>query len=194
MNLANALHPGMPSIVQAMIRSTRRQLVPCLICLCAVLPALPAYAGEAVPAADDPVVEQRLNAISAELRCLVCQNESLASSRADLAVDLRREVRNRIAKGDSDAAIRTFLVERYGDFVLYRPPLKATTLLLWLGPLLLLVAALIVLFRQLRRRNTDDDGGNAAPLPGEDSAERERVLRLLAAEDPDATGKPAART
>ena len=93
-------------------------------------------AGEAPLLAQDPVVEQRLLLISEELRCLVCQNESLAGSRADLAVDLRREIRTLITDGKSDQDIMDFMVSRYGDFVRYRPPFKPVTWLLWLGPLL----------------------------------------------------------
>ncbi|GAB4213532.1 MAG: cytochrome c-type biogenesis protein CcmH [Rhodoferax sp.] len=101
--------------------------------------------------AEDPAVEQRLIKIAEELRCLVCQNESLAGSRADLANDLRREVRGLIKSGKSDAEIKTFLVDRYGDFVLYRPPVKPTTWLLWFGPAVLLLAAVITLLRLVRR-------------------------------------------
>jgi len=109
------------------------------------------HAEEAAPVGD-PAVEQRLKALSHELRCLVCQNQSLADSNADLAVDLRNQVREQIVAGRSDAEIRSWLTERYGDFVLYRPPLKTTTVLLWLGPLLLLAAALASLYLTLRRR------------------------------------------
>ncbi len=109
-------------------------------------------AAEAQPLAQDPVVEKRLNAISENLRCLVCQNESLAGSRADLAEDLRREVRNLIVAGKSDKEIIDFLVARYGDYVLYDPPFKATTLLLWMGPFVVLAGGLLGLIIFLRRR------------------------------------------
>jgi cytochrome c-type biogenesis protein CcmH len=92
----------------------------------------------------------RLHALTAELRCLVCQNESLADSNAPLALDLKREIAQRVAAGDSDAQIIDFLVERYGDFVTYRPPLRAGTLLLWLGPPALLLAGGALLWRRLR--------------------------------------------
>ncbi|MEY3953199.1 MAG: hypothetical protein RLZZ397_79 [Pseudomonadota bacterium] len=107
---------------------------------------------EAAPLAEDPVVEQRLIAISEELRCLVCQNESLAGSRAELALDLRREIRDLIKAGKTDDQIREFMVERYGDFVLYRPPVKATTVALWVGPFVFLGAGLVGLLIYLRRR------------------------------------------
>lgn len=113
--------------------------------------ALPSHAEEAAPLAEDPVVEQRLIVIAEELRCLVCQNESLAGSRADLALDLRREVRELIKSGKSDAEIKDFLVSRYGDFILYRPPVKPTTWLLWFGPLLLVLGAIWLLIRIIRR-------------------------------------------
>lgn len=106
----------------------------------------------ATPAASDVATEARLQALSAELRCLVCQNESLASSRAPLAEDLRREVRSRIAAGDSNPEVITYLTERYGDFVSYRPPFKARTLLLWLLPPCLLLGGLSLLLIQIRRR------------------------------------------
>jgi len=116
-----------------------------------LMPAL-SLAGEARPLADDPVVEARLKHLAVELRCLVCQNQTLADSNAPLAEDLRREVREMIAKNMSDKEIIDFLVERYGDFVLYRPPLKATTTLLWVGPFVLLLGGAIALVTALKRR------------------------------------------
>ena len=110
------------------------------------------WATQATPLADDPVVEQRLIVISEEMRCLVCQNESLAASRAELAQDLRRELRELIRAGRTDAEIKEFMVSRYGDFVLYRPPVKPTTWLLWAGPFLLMVVGVAVLLVHLRRR------------------------------------------
>jgi len=114
-----------------------------------------ALANEAAPLAADPVVEQRMVEISEELRCLVCQNESLAGSRAELAQDLRREIRGMIKAGKSNEDIMTFMVDRYGDYVRYRPPMKATTWLLWFGPFLLLLSGLVTLIMVLRRRNSD---------------------------------------
>ena len=110
-------------------------------------------AKDAAPLATDPVLEQRLISISEEMRCLVCQNESLAGSRSDLANDLRREIRTLIQEGKSDDQIRTFMVERYGDFVLYRPPVKPITWLLWIGPFVILAVGIIGLLSYLRRRN-----------------------------------------
>lgn len=115
----------------------------------------PSWGKEAALLADDPIVEQRLIAISEEMRCLVCQNESLAGSRSDLANDLRRELRSLIKQGKTDAEIREFMVSRYGDFVLYRPPVKPITWLLWIGPFVLMVAGVIALFVYMRRRNRD---------------------------------------
>jgi cytochrome c-type biogenesis protein CcmH len=114
--------------------------------------ALPAYADEAAPAAQDPALEQRVMRLTSELRCLVCQNQSLADSHADLAIDLRNQVRSQMQAGKSDAEIREFMVARYGDFVLYRPPLKSTTALLWAGPFVLLAAGGLALGFYLRRR------------------------------------------
>ena len=121
--------------------------------LLAVCFSLPLHAKEAAPLAQDEAAERRLNAISSELRCLVCQNESLAGSNAELAHDLRREIRGMIQAGQSDSEIMDFMVSRYGDFVRYRPPLKGTTLLLWFGPGVLLIGGPGAFFLHLRRRN-----------------------------------------
>ncbi|XZG69646.1 cytochrome c-type biogenesis protein [Chitinibacteraceae bacterium HSL-7] len=99
----------------------------------------------------DAEVEARLHQLSGELRCLVCQNESLASSRAPLAEDLRREVRERIRLGESNQEVVDFLVSRYGDFVTYRPPMAGRTLLLWLGPLALVLLLIALLIRKIRQ-------------------------------------------
>src|SRR5882672_3978979 len=122
-----------------------------------------AEAKEAAPLADDPVTERRLMTLSEELRCLVCQNETLASSRADLAEDLRREIRAQIKGGATDQQVRDYLVARYGDFVLYRPPVKARTILLWSGPALFVILGVALLLRAVRRRRLSlvddpDDG------------------------------------
>ena len=111
------------------------------------------FAKDAAPLADDPVAEQRLISISEEMRCLVCQNESLAGSRSDLANDLRREIRILIHEGKTDEQIRDFMVSRYGDFVLYRPPVKPITWILWIGPFVILLVGIIGLMTYLRRRN-----------------------------------------
>ena len=134
----------------------------------------PAWAGEARPLADDPAAEARLKHLAVELRCLVCQNQTLADSNAPLAEDLRREVREMIAKDMSDKEIIDFLVARYGDFVLYRPPLKATTTLLWVGPFVLLTVGAVVLFITLRRR-----AHKVIDVPVTDEEHR-RVEQLLA--------------
>jgi cytochrome c-type biogenesis protein CcmH len=141
-------------------------------------------AKEAAPLAQDEAVEQRMVSISEELRCLVCQNESLAGSRADLALDLRREIREQIKAGRSDREIMDYMVGRYGDFVRYRPPVKSTTWLLWFGPFVLLLAALAVLVIYLRRRNrrlaTESNPDNLA-LSTEEQAQADGLLRPAAA-------------
>ncbi len=104
---------------------------------------------------DAPQDEQRFKKLSAELRCLVCQNQNLADSDADLAVDLRRELYNMIKAGNSDAEIIDFMVTRYGDFVLYRPPVKPTTYMLWIGPLILLIIGVVALIMFVRHRSED---------------------------------------
>ena len=117
-----------------------------------LIACLPAFAKEAAPAVDDPVLEQRAMKLAAELRCLVCQNQSLADSNADLAIDLKNQVRSQIREGRSDAQIREYMVARYGDFVLYSPPWKPTTALLWAGPFMLLIAGALALVMYLRSR------------------------------------------
>ncbi len=107
---------------------------------------------EAPLVAEDPVIEARMLRLSEDLRCLVCQNESIADSRADFSNDLRREIREQIKANKTDEEILEFMVERYGDFVLYDPPLKATTFFLWFGPLLLLIIGSIALMFVLKRR------------------------------------------
>jgi cytochrome c-type biogenesis protein CcmH len=145
-----------------------------------VLPPF-AAAKEAQPTALDPVAEERTMSLAAELRCLVCQNQTIADSNADLAVDLRREIREQVAAGRTDAEILDFMTTRYGDFVLYRPPLKATTVLLWFGPAALFVIGFVVLYRVLRARRkrvTDD-----RPLSDEERRRAEALLARAAEED-----------
>src|SRR3990172_4991905 len=142
-----------------------------LILLLSLAPVL-VYAGEAKDMAQDPVVEKRMIGLADNLRCLVCQNESLASSHAELAEDLRREVREQIKKGMTDKQIIDYLVSRYGDFVLFDPPMKSYTLLLWYGPFALLLAGLAGLAFQLRKRKSkvseahlsDEDAQRAAAM------------------------------
>lgn len=155
---------------------------PAAIALALLLGATPALAKEAAPMAENPLVEKRVMALAAELRCLVCQNQSLADSHADLAQDLRQEVREMVQQGMSDTEIVDYLVARYGDFIRYRPPLKGTTLMLWLGPLLLVVVGGVVLARALGRRRARlaDD----APLSPEEAARVRDLLR----EEPDGEG------
>ena len=108
----------------------------------------------AQPMPDDPVANKRAVHLADQLRCLVCQNQTIADSNAELALDLRRQIREQIAAGRSDGQIVEFMVERYGDFVLYRPPLKGTTLFLWFGPPVLLLLGIIFLLRYLNARRT----------------------------------------
>ena len=112
-------------------------------------------AKEAAPLSDDPTLEARVMQVAEELRCLVCQNETIAASQADLAVDLRKQIRIKLQQGQSQAQILDFMVARYGEFVRYRPAFNATTALLWAGPFLLLVLAAFVLAKNIRRRRID---------------------------------------
>lgn len=145
-----------------------------LILLVCLLP-VHSHAGQATDMAADPVLEKRMIGLAENLRCLVCQNESLASSHAELAEDLRREVREQMQKGLSDQEIIDYLVSRYGDFVLYDPPVKNYTLVLWFGPFVLLLIGSGVLIYQLRKRKSliaetelsDEDAQRAAALLNE---------------------------
>jgi cytochrome c-type biogenesis protein CcmH len=116
-----------------------------------------AYAGQAKQLADDPALEARLKAMSQELRCLVCQNSTLADSDAPLAADLRNEIRVQMRAGKSDQEIIDYLVARYGDFVRYRPPINSNTVLLWFGPFLLLLIGGFVLYRALKKQAGGQD-------------------------------------
>ena len=146
-----------------------------ILVLVLMLPVFVA-AKDAAPAAADPVLEARMLRIAAELRCLVCQNQTIADSHADLAQDLRRQVREMLLRGDSDQQIIDYMTARYGDFVLYRPPLKASTALLWFGPALLLLggfAALVIVLRRRSRMSADrfdpeepDEAGEAGGSDG----------------------------
>jgi len=126
---------------------------------------------EAAPAAEDPVLEKRVLEVSAELRCLVCQNQTLADSSAPLAVDLRNQIREQLRRGASERDVVDFLVARYGDFVRYRPPFKGATLLLWLGPFLLLALGAWLLTRRVRRQ--------CIAQPELSQADRARATKLL---------------
>lgn len=149
-----------------------------LLALCLVSGGVHATAAKETALAADPVAEKRLQALSKELRCLVCQNETIADSNAELAVDLRREIRGMISDGRSDGEIIDFMVARYGDFVLYRPPVKGLTLLLWGGPVALLLLGLFLLVSYLRRRArrvADAD----QPLTVEETQRAEALLKEI---------------
>ena len=128
-----------------------RLLLPVLL-LCLVAPLALAQVQRPRPLADDPALEKRLHNLSQNLRCLVCQNETLADSQADLAADLRDEIREQMKAGKSDKEIIDFLTARYGQFILYKPQVTPTTYLLWFGPFVLLLAGLAVLFRYIKQR------------------------------------------
>jgi cytochrome c-type biogenesis protein CcmH len=138
----------------------------------------PLQAKEAVLSAEDPVLEKRLIHISEELRCMVCQNESLASSRAELANDLREEVRKLIREDKSDSQIKEYLVTRYGDFVLYKPEVKPLTWVLWFGPFLLLVIAIMGMAYYLRQRQ-----GVQKTSPVLSDEDRRKVQEILKSGD-----------
>ncbi|QAU36140.1 cytochrome c-type biogenesis protein CcmH [Janthinobacterium sp. 17J80-10] len=139
-----------------------------------VLLALPAQASVPAGGATDPVLEKRVAALSEQLRCLVCQNQSLADSNAALALDLKNQVREKLAAGQSEQQVVDYMVARYGDFVLYRPPVKTSTWLLWFGPFVLLAAAVAALLLRLARRR---------PIDALTDIERQRAAELLAGDD-----------
>ena len=167
-----ALAPGY--LIPRLQRSVGQLLIS-LVFFSAVLLCLPSIdlAKEAKPV-EDPQIDQRMQALTQQLRCLVCQNETLADSRADLAEDLRKEIREQMKAGKSDQEIIAFLTQRYGDFVLYKPPVKATTYLLWFGPFVLLLGGTLLLYRYLKhRREIIQD----QPLTAAEHKRAEELLR-----------------
>ena len=142
----------------------------------------PARAKDAEPVSSDPALEARVMALAVELRCLVCQNQTIADSHADLAVDLKNQVRDQLKAGRSEQQVIDYMTQRYGDFVLYRPPFKATTLLLWLGPALLVLIGGLLFWRSLKASQAQPA---AAPVQEADAALAERLL--AAADDKPAT-------
>jgi cytochrome c-type biogenesis protein CcmH len=166
----------------------RRFAVAALLAIACAVPAFAADAPAAAPAASasatvrfqepgarltaaDPALEARMLAITGELRCLVCQNQTIADSHADLAVDLRQQVREMLQKGQTPDQVRRYMTDRYGDFILYNPPLKASTAVLWIGPAVLLAIALLALVVVIRRRaRLADDEFEPEPLLDDGSA------------------------
>lgn len=148
------------------------------VALFAVLLPFAVQAREAVPVAEDPALEERVNTLAEDLRCLVCQNQSLADSHAELAIDLKNQVREQLRSGKSDKEVLDYMVARYGDFVLYKPPVKATTWLLWFGPGLLLVVGLAVLVIKLRQRRR-----LLAQAPQPSAEQRREVAAMLAGDE-----------
>lgn len=163
-------------------------LMTCAASLAAAQAVTPAAPHQAPTTFADPVLEARVLAIAEELRCLVCQNETIAASHADLAIDLRKQIRTKLVEGQSQGQILDFMADRYGDFVLYRPRLKATTLMLWAGPFALLLVAFFALGLNIRRRRQSIASGQLSP----DDAER--AQRLLDGAAPAKTVLPAHKT
>jgi len=167
-----------------------RRLLATLFAVCAfggVAAVHAAETGTATPIVADQALEDEVQELSHKLRCLVCQNQSIAESHAPLAVDLRNQVREQLAAGKSKNEVIDYLVERYGDFVLYEPPFKTTTLLLWGGPAALLLGGASWLAFRLRRRAAE-----AAVQDQLSTAERERARALLAGDAPATADKPSA--
>ncbi|MDO8413598.1 MAG: cytochrome c-type biogenesis protein CcmH [Gallionellaceae bacterium] len=137
-----------------------------------------AHAGEAVPTTDDPVLEKRVMAVADKLRCLVCQNQTIADSHAELAIDLKNQVREKLRQGQSEQQVLDYMVARYGDFVLFQPQVKSTTWLLWFGPFVFLGLGFVVLIAMLRKRRQ-----LIQQAPGLSSEEHARAASLLAGTD-----------
>jgi len=150
-----------------------------LLILCSL--PLFAVAKEAKPNSDDPELEKRLMALSEELRCLVCQNETLAGSHADLAADLRQQIREQMKAGKTDKEIVAFLTERYGDFILYNPPVNRRTYLLWFGPFILLGGGLVAFYRYIKRRR---ELITERPLSAEERKRAEELLQTEPGKEP----------
>ncbi|MBY6264671.1 cytochrome c-type biogenesis protein CcmH [Azospirillum sp. 412522] len=155
----------------------KRLLLAALLALSTLAPALAVQPDEVLP---DPALETRARAISQELRCLVCQNQSIDDSNAPLARDLRLLVRDRLKAGDSDDKVMEYVTDRYGDYVLLRPPFKATTLVLWVGPFAVLLLGAAGTFLFLRGRRGVAAGADTAPLSAD---ERRRLDALLRKDD-----------
>lgn len=152
----------MPKLLRRLLQG----LLAALLCLSLAS----AHATEAPVVAANPEIEARMMVLAAELRCLVCQNQTIADSHSGLAEDLRQQIREMLAKGMTERQILDFMTDRYGDFVLYRPPFKATTVLLWVGPALLLLLALGTLWRVLQRRQRLAPEAFDPDTPDEDAA------------------------
>lgn len=140
---------------------------------CAALGAGPLAAKEAPTLANDPALEAKVMDIAHELRCLVCQNETIAASQADLAVDLRQQIRSKLQQGETPTEIRKFMVDRYGEFVLYKPRLSSRTVLLWGGPFALLLIGLMVLWRTIRKQAAPEP---ETPMTTQDEARARELL------------------
>jgi cytochrome c-type biogenesis protein CcmH len=149
----------------------KRIVLPLVLLVCV---AASAISKDAQPSTEDPILEDRVMNLARELRCLVCQNETLADSRADLAVDLRNQIREQMKAGKSDKEIVAFLTERYGKFILFRPPVDPTTYLLWFGPFVLLLGGLLLLFRYVKQRR---ELIVEQPLSADDHHRAEALLR-----------------
>lgn len=147
---------------------------PLLFCIAFQYIALAASAFETDAPLEDIVLEERARELAKEVRCLVCQNQSIFDSDADLAKDLRVLVRERVVAGDSDARVKEFLVERYGDFILLKPPIKPQTYFLWFGPIIITLLAAIFIVRWLRRVSLQQSGANEFS-----TAERARIESLI---------------
>ena len=157
------------------LRHDRRLIMKRIILLLTILISLfGATLAKEAQSNEDPKIEARMKTLTEQLRCLVCQNETLADSRADLAEDLRKQIREQIRAGKSDQEIIAFLTERYGDFVLYNPPVKKTTYLLWFGPFVLLITGTAVLYRYLKNRR---EMIKEVPLTADERKRAEEILR-----------------
>ncbi|MCF6324954.1 MAG: cytochrome c-type biogenesis protein CcmH [Gammaproteobacteria bacterium] len=150
-----------------------RRAFACLMLLSAIVISPQVLAKEAALMQADPVLEKRVMGLAHELRCLVCQNQSLGDSHSEFAIDMREEIRDQMRQGKNDEQVTDFMVQRYGDFIRFRPPVKSTTFLLWFGPLILLVLGGAVLFISLKRRKRTV---KTMPMSDEDRKRAEALL------------------
>jgi len=164
-----------------------KQTITVLLLLLGLLPHL-ASAKEAVPLASDTKLEKRVDDITSELRCLVCQNQTIADSHAELAIDLKNQVRGMVAKGQTQDQIVDYMVKRYGDFVRYRPAMKPTTYLLWGGPFILLVLGMVVLILNLKKRKIIIQD---SPLSEQETAQLDTLLHADSGAVSGGEGKPS---
>ena len=162
------------SFTESFVKKYFKQSFLLMVMICGLLASSSGFVvAKEAQSNEDPQIEQRMKTLTEQLRCMVCQNETLDASRADLAENLRKEIREQIKAGKSDQEIIAFLTQRYGDYVLYNPPVKRTTYLLWFGPFILLIGGTVVLYRYLKNRR---EMIKESPLSADERKRAEDIL------------------